>query len=87
MTDQPVKLDWVARLSDPERRAYYNKIIAFECPVKPKGDNWRIRDCLDRCEFSCSEYRSHKGRTSAYFICGIDEGERDLETGKRTRNC
>ena len=78
--------DWVEKLSDPERREYYNKTIVFDCPLTKKRH--RIRDCIDRCEFSATKYRStRKGGVASFVYCPMDcLGERDVETGKITRD-
>lgn len=77
--------DWVEKLSDPVRREYYNKEIIFDCPLTKKRH--KIRDCLDRCEFSAAKYRAYKGGAASFLYCPMDcHGERDLETGKPTRD-
>lgn len=88
--------DWVARIKDPERREYFNKIIAIDCPRTDiqwtkNGEPTkrpRIRDCFDHCDFCGRYYHAKKnGGGAAFMYCILDyRGERDLETGEITRD-
>jgi hypothetical protein len=67
-----------------EREEYWKSEIAFFCPLTKKKHT--IEYCFEHCEPGYIYRADESGRSAAYLYCTWVVGERDLLSGKATRD-